>query len=643
MAQGFGAFVSPGPLAQDHAHIEGLTQCTQCHEPGSGVTAGRCTACHEDVGEQIAEKRGFHGDKTACATCHPDHRGRDFVMVQLDRDDFDHDVTGFPLEGGHEDVECADCHTDEDVWTGLDPTCVACHRDDEPHGASDGRTEQILQCESCHGVVAWDVVRIGGRRFDHDDPGQADFALVGKHAEVECLDCHEEALFVPVASEACTDCHESVHRAAALRAPCENCHNPEGWRMSGFDHALTGYLLAGMHADVACSECHGRSRIAPVGHETCESCHTDIHSGQFVPRTCDGCHTVEVAAFRIPDFDHSATDYPLRGAHEPVACADCHGPLPDSTFAGLPFDDCDSCHEDAHDGHFEPTLCLTCHDEGSGGWEVQDFDHDRTPFPLVGQHVDVACEGCHPNEQWQVPFESCSDCHDEHPHGSASPGVCASCHGPEGWTPSLFDHRDTGFLLDGGHEGVDCVDCHDLEAFVEVGTTCGDCHTPPARHYEGRCDGCHSGTAWSPATLGGQSHEITGFALEGAHGRLDCLSCHPDGQRASQAQSTCISCHADDDIHRHLLGDSCQDCHAPTSWIRTRYRHQQTGWPLRGAHRLAACVDCHAIRYIGTPTDCWRCHETEAPRSIAAHQSPFFSQCDSCHRPFTWDVVRGIH
>ena len=92
-------------------------------------------------------------------------------------------------------------------------------------------------------------------------------------------------------------------------------------------------------------------------------------------------------------------------------------------------------------------------------------------------------------------------------------------------------------------------------------------------------------------------------------------------------------------MHRNLLGDGCDDCHTTTAWFRTRFRHHATGWPLRGAHRLAACVDCHAVAYAGTPDDCRSCHEYEAPLDEPAHASAFFSDCESCHKPFTWGVA----
>lgn len=644
-AQGFGAFVSPGPLAEDHAHLESLTQCLECHEPGAGVTADRCTACHERVGEQLKTGKGFHADKSACGTCHPDHRGRDAALTRIEGlEDFDHSVTGFPLDGAHVDADCEACHTEEGEWTGLEPTCHTCHRDEEPHGADEGRTELLLACETCHDTDAWTPPAFALGRFDHTDPQQVDFVLEGAHEPVDCVDCHIDARFVPTAHDRCTDCHDSRHRATAFDARCETCHEVvEAWRVPGFDHAKTGYLLEGQHAGVSCSRCHGSTRTAPLPHETCEDCHRDVHGGQFAPRACSDCHTVENEAFRIPDFDHDATDFPLRGAHPEATCADCHGELPESTFADLPHADCDDCHTDPHEAKFEPTACAICHDDATGDWRVSDFDHDRTDFPLKGEHQGVACASCHPDERWQVPFDDCGTCHDEHPHGSLVEPRCDTCHAETGWVPPTFDHGTTDFDLAPQHLEAACTGCHDLEGFSGAPRVCAECHDRPAGHYAGDCGECHQGAGWTPAGLGGQDHAITGFPLEASHAQLACVACHPDGSRRQDADPFCISCHVDDDIHRGMLSTACQDCHQPTAWMRTRFRHQWTGWPLRGAHRLAACQDCHAVGYIGTPTECRVCHEAEAPLDVPSHQSSFFPMCDSCHRPFTWDLVRAVH
>ncbi|HUI09173.1 MAG TPA: hypothetical protein VL221_02535, partial [Bacteroidota bacterium] len=45
-----------------------------------------------------------------------------------------------------------------------------------------------------------------------------------------------------------------------LSFACEECHSPDTWkempRPAKFDHARTGFVLKGQHAEVACMDCH---------------------------------------------------------------------------------------------------------------------------------------------------------------------------------------------------------------------------------------------------------------------------------------------------------------------------------------------------------------------------------------------------
>lgn len=642
-AQGLSQWVSPGPLAADHADLEGLTQCTKCHAPLLGVTMDRCVACHDNVGDQVRKKTGFHANKgDRCGSCHPDHKGRSFHLARVELSPVEHlKETGFPLDGAHEQIECTECHTAGD-WANVEPECASCH--DTPHG----RAEHVVldACDDCHGTRSWDVRSIEATIFDHLDPKQTDYVLEGAHVDVACVDCHINAKFVPIKFDTCTSCHADPH-SARFTAGCTSCHTVETWIVSDFDHDTTGYPLEGLHARVVCEKCHrGGDFSRPIKHETCSDCHKDIHRAQFAPRACDTCHTVTEAAFKIKAYDHSKTQYPLEGKHQEVACADCHGAGPAATYVPVEHTDCDACHDDVHEGKFEPTPCSTCHPQPGTGWAVGEFDHDRTDFPLRGEHMDVECATCHPNDQWSgIAHETCDLCHDDHPHaGIFEPSTCAECHVETGWAVVTFAHAEqTEFDLQPQHSRLACKECHlDMAAFAGLDTGCRDCHADdtPAGHYDGACDGCHRTSGWLPADLGGQPHDVTGYPLVGTHSRLACEDCHGSNRTPlSAAGADCVECHDDDDAHRNLLGPLCDDCHTPITWQRTSFRHALTGWPLRGAHRIADCDDCHAASYVSTPSDCWRCHEVEAPKSVPAHRSAFFLQCDTCHRPYTWGVI----
>jgi hypothetical protein len=601
-AQGFGEFVSPGRLAAPHAKLEGIQNCTQCHSLGAGVSATACMECHTEVRQQVQDRQGFHADKGRnCQECHPDHRGREFELVRIDRQSFDHSQTGFPLRGEHARAACTDCHTSAKgdpsaptsggEWKGLATDCLSCHGDESPHrGAPEAGHALLSQCDRCHDVRGWEHASpIPVAVFDHANPQMANFPLEGRHRTVACERCHADWRFAPIAHGDCASCHKNPHHADFERA-CESCHaTPSGWKVASFDHSLTDFPLVGEHAAVECEECHtGRSRLTPVPH-----------------------------------------------------------------------DDCDACHEDPHDDRFEPTPCLQCHSPTS--WDVGEFDHSRTDFPLEGAHAKVECDSCHlvtlPSGETQRqfsgrPHDTCTDCH-ESPHGERmAPESCTTCHNVQTWTEVAFDHaRDTGFRLEPQHTDVACEDCHASKvdftltrATLQEGVAITDCRTcheidRPDPHYAGTCETCHRAAKWYPAGLGDNPHAVTGFPLRGEHATLACEDCHQPGHPQGEASSVCADCHATDDPHKNLLGRSCDDCHEETTWLRVDFHHDSTGFPLRGAHRLAACWDCHAIAYAGTPTDCWRCHEATAPLSIPAHQSAFFPECDSCHRTYSWTAI----
>ncbi|MDD2995319.1 MAG: hypothetical protein PHP99_03775, partial [Paludibacter sp.] len=45
--------ISPGDLSEAHAHLEGLSNCTQCHTVGEKVTREKCLDCHKEIKSNI--------------------------------------------------------------------------------------------------------------------------------------------------------------------------------------------------------------------------------------------------------------------------------------------------------------------------------------------------------------------------------------------------------------------------------------------------------------------------------------------------------------------------------------------------------------------------------------------------------------
>lgn len=532
--------ISPGPLAEPHAHLEGMANCTRCHTLGGGPDARNCLACHKEIQFYLDRKSGYHFRVTAqeeqpCFACHGEHAGREFELIYWPKgkQGFDHALTGFELQGEHAALNCEACHQPEnilhdprtwhdrvkieDTFLGLDQACLSCHRDEH-------RGQLGEQCLTCHTYDGWTPAP----GFDH---ARARFRLTGQHRAVDCAKCHphveaesseEEApaadrfftKFVGLDFQNCTACHEDVHQGR-FGPDCTSCHITDGWhriRQERFDHALTRFPLLGRHRDVACEKCHTSGRMSdPLAFQQCSDCHTDAHSGQFADRPyggrCESCH--DVFGFSPANFDiadHQESRFPLTGAHKAVPCVFCHIEAEaDAAIQGRVFEfadlSCVGCHADVHKGQFAARVqsagCEACHQ--TSAWEALLFDHASSRFSLIGKHADVACEKCHRpvdvgTEHERVLYRpmdtACRLCHADVHQGqfvenNGSATACSKCHTPVAWAELLFDHdRDASFKLTGAHEAVPCGDCHKPETrgqvtfirYKPIDSRCASCH-----------------------------------------------------------------------------------------------------------------------------------------------------------------------
>jgi len=106
------AQISPGELAEVHAHLEGISNCTKCHTLGDKVSNEKCLDCHTELKARIDQNKGNHASAEikgkACVTCHNDHHGRKFEIIRFDKDKFDHKLAGFEVLGAHAKKTCKD-------------------------------------------------------------------------------------------------------------------------------------------------------------------------------------------------------------------------------------------------------------------------------------------------------------------------------------------------------------------------------------------------------------------------------------------------------------------------------------------------------------------------------------------------------
>ena len=583
------AQLSPGDLHRSHAHLEGLSRCTNCHEIGNKDFSDRCLACHQILKARVEQGLGLHGKEAYgdCAACHVDHQGRDFTLIHWGdqgREAFDHRETGYALVGKHREAECRDCHQAKHIaapesfktagkdlnstFLGLETACITCHAD--IHGGSLGE-----DCASCHSAESWTVLR----GFNHADTR---FPLLGKHRNVACANCHaglstetraRPLSFAPLGFERCGDCHQDPHRGQ-FSPDCAACHHEQAWRPApGFDHARSDFPLTGSHGTVACEACHrqeaGTVRYTGLAHETCENCHRDVHQDSL-GSDCESCHdTRSWETYDKRAFSHDLTRFPLEGLHREVSCDRCHGEA--RGRRPLNFENCEDCHGDPHLGQLPGDAgCEACHDVNGfipSSYTIQ--RHNTSGFPLSHSHLAIPCTACHREialpagitRRYRFPSGDCTLCHTDPHEGKATAAVagdCSSCHSTVSWVDSVFDHDRTPYPLTGRHAAVPCKACHDIVGHgFHAPKACASCHQDP--HFgqfsqtpvfvQSGCGGCHVTTDWLAEVFDHNRHAR--FPLEGAHAQTPCASCHlqerRNGMTFTQYRGTdarCEACHS---------------------------------------------------------------------------------------------------
>ena len=411
---------------------------------------------------------------------------------------------------------------------------------------------------------------------------------------------------------------------AKYERQCEKCHEP-------FSKNVQNKLCLDCHKEISqdITENHGfHGRIAGIDSRTCKSCHTE-HKGRGA----------NVVGLDRENFNHSNTDFSLAGAHSKVDCADCHKSK--VKFRDTPHK-CFECHkkDDAHNGKLGEK-CDSCHNDRT--WKRQEFDHDKTKFPLVGSHADVDCKTCHPDERYKETPTDCFSCHKINDVHSGSLGQkCEKCHSTRRWSEAKFDHnRDTHFKLLGSHQFVKCDGCHKNGAFEEkLQTNCNSCHKKDDEHKGKngpKCENCHSVDSWAKTSF---DHDKTKFPLRNRHRQVECTACHKGNVYEEKLKTNCYACHKKNDAHKGQEGERCDKCHNDAGWkSKVFYSHELTKFPLMGLHALTPCDECHlTASYQDAATDCWSCHQKND-----VHKRTLGKSCELCHTPHGWMIWTFDH
>lgn len=304
---------------------------------------------------------------------------------------------------------------------------------------------------------------------------------------------------------------------------------------------------------------------------------------------CADCHNAgswQVAINAIK-FDHSSTGFALEGQHSTVACMDCHQDLDFKTVES----ECVTCHEDVHQMSVGND-CMRCHDSQS--WLVFEIPelHEQNGFPLQGAHTALACVDCHDNSNnlvWERLGQECMDCHQRDFLQTTNPNHveagfsmnCVACHEPfsQAWSGDNFHYF---FPLTQGHDGLDCRDCHQSDAYDQLSPNCVSCHLEDYQNTQNPnhlasgiprdCALCHStAPGWMPANF--RSHDDLYFPI---------YSGNHQGE-----WNSCMECHLDPNNYSNF---SCIDCHEHNDEADMRDEHDGVG-----GYRFEsnACLSCH--------------------------------------------------
>ena len=616
-----------------------------------------------------------HGEDFAvdCRRCH----SAEAWTIKIDTFVFNHDTTAFPLSGQHNFVNCISCHT-ELKFNGTPTQCIDCHLDIHNQTVGD-------DCIRCHNTENWLVDNI----FElHEDNG---FPLLGGHDNVSCIDCHisDTHLQFNRLGNNCIDCHLEDYQLAespnhvqeGFSTNCIDCHDVAGedWSTEFINHSF--FPLTEGHDIRDCKACHLTDNFSDASPE-CISCHLSDYENAVNPdhqrlafdTDCTSCHTTSPGWTPAEFRDHDNLYFPIySGEHqgEWESCTDCHMNANDfSIFT------CIACHtnpetDNDHEGVlgyvYEDNACLACHPNGS---EDDNFDHDKTDFPLTGAHIGVDCLACHENGFTGTPTD-CAACHIMDFNGAVNPNHqelnlstdCINCHTTEpDWMPASFDIHDEFWVIQGAHLSIanECVLCHNGD-YNDTPNTCVGCHlddyesTSDPNHVQAQfgtdCLQCHTEDAWEPTSF---DHDAQYFPIySGSHqGEWDaCIDCHINPNDFSIF--TCINCHTNpetDDEHEGVAGyvyedNACLACH-PNGDAEMAFDHNQTNFPLTGAHVGIECLDCHSNGFEGTSTDCFSCHQNDFVASLNPNHQELnlTTDCINCHTtepdwmPATFDI-----
>lgn len=239
-------------LEGSHSEID----CVDCHLDGQfqGLPT-ECVACHAEPSAHL----GVFG--VECVECHNAGAWKPALFAGQPFNHLTDAMFSLALHTQNfsgERITCASCHVDgSDEFQ--QSSCFDCHTQSDLEFMTQHQAQFGANCLECHDGI--DRMQ----NFDH----QEFFILDGRHAEIECLNCHVDQRFQNTPAE-CKDCHpEPEIHAGFFGDKCEYCHSTISWHPALLvNHQFP--IDHGEEGQKECQVCH----VASYSEYTCYECHT---------------------------------------------------------------------------------------------------------------------------------------------------------------------------------------------------------------------------------------------------------------------------------------------------------------------------------------------------------------------------------
>jgi cytochrome b subunit of formate dehydrogenase len=532
-------------------------------------------------------------------------------------------------------------------------------------GAPGVQGQENADCLECHQSAGLKIEREGRTVSLYVD---ADRFGASVHADLDCVDCHEEL----------GDVEEWPHAVGLERVDCGACHEDDDGPIATFWASTHGQRVEAGDKDAPlCQDCHGDHYIIPLKQpnsaispfnipQMCAQCHAEgaeverthdlpqeqvfqrykqsIHGeglfkqGLVVTAVCTSCHTGHNV---LPHTDPNSTIHEDRVVE---TCMQCHGLIEEvhrKRIAGelweaqgiVPI--CVECHlpHEARRVFYDTKMsnadCLGCHSDPA----LVASDDGRTLFVAADEHAgsihgreNISCAQCHTGVQpsEERPCETitervnCAVCHEEHVAdyergrhgqlravGDQNAPYCTDCHGNHGILEHKVPEEATRLLA----------------AVIRESPTY-------SRNIPGLCARCHREGERAALRYFGPEEKIIEHYTMSIHGKgllesgltvtatcTDCHSPHKELPR-SDPEST---------ISKQNIAATCGQCHDGIYEQHQQSLHAAQGNPdyearrVRGMPELPQCDDCHPAHSVvrtdqadfrlGIMEQCGQCHE----------------------------------